>query len=344
MRRLWDEAGAVCFWTASPPGCRKIVSRSIAACLLPWLALVQPAVAQWDSQRPITIVVPFGPGSGVDAGARFIAEGLAAQLKQPVVVENRPGAGGIVGAEYVVKAEPDGHTLLLLETSAVLQEWLHKSVPFDVVKDFAPVASVATSPLILFASKSFAPNNVPDLIALAKSEPGKLSAVTAGIGTPHHLALMMFNSLAKVDIVNVPYNSAAASLNDLLAGQIPMIWAGPTAVMPQVAAGAVKALGSASPKRLASLPDIPTVAEQGLAGFDVDIWFGIAAPAKTPADAIERLSQALAAVAANALFQKRLRDVQLDSVYLDTNAFRDEIRNDHERFGKMMRAAGIVPN
>jgi tripartite-type tricarboxylate transporter receptor subunit TctC len=338
-----DKLGATEPWSGSQSVEIKRITRILLSCLLTLTAFLQPAAAQLNSQRPITIVVPFGPGSGIDSGGRFIAESLGRVLNQPVVVENRPGAGGIVGATSVARADPDGHTLLLLDTSAVLQDWLHASVPYDVTTDFAPIAAVMTSPLMLFAQKSFAPNNVQELIALAKSEPGKLSAGTAGIGTPHHLALLMFNSLAKVEIVNVPYNSAGASVNDLLAGQIPMVWAGPTAVMQHVAAGTVKALGSASPQRLALFPEIPTVAEQGLPGFDVNIWFGIAAPAKTPPDVVAKLSLALAAVAADPAFQKRARAVGLDSLYLDSGKFGSEIKADHERFGKMIRDAGIKP-
>src|SRR4051812_46189590 len=169
--------------------------------LLPLLVLSAPVAAQLNPSRQITIVVPIGAGGGVDATGRLFAEKLQERLKQPVVVENRPAAGGLVGADSVAKAVPDGHTLLLMETSSVLHKWLHKSVPFDVVTDFAPIARVATSPMILFAQPSFGPSNARELIALAKAEPGKLSVGTPGVGTPHHLAMLMLNALAKIDIV-----------------------------------------------------------------------------------------------------------------------------------------------
>src|SRR5262249_21526655 len=168
---------------------------------------------------------------------RLFAEKLQERLKQPVIVENRPAGGGMVGTDSVAKAAPDGQTLLLMESSSVLHKWLHTNVPYDVVSDFAPIARVATSPLLLFATPAFGPNNVRELIALAKAQPGKISAGTPGIGTPHHLGLLMLNALAKVDIVNVPYRGAALVLNDVLAGQIPMGWAAPTAVMPHVNSG-----------------------------------------------------------------------------------------------------------
>jgi len=303
-----------------------------------------PAQAQIGTGRTITLVVPIGAGGGVDATGRLIAEKLAERLKQPVVVENRPAGGGMVGTDSVAKAAPDGHTLLVIESGAVLQKWLRKDVPFDVIADFAPVAQVATSPLMLFATPSFQANNVQELIALAKREPGKLSVGIPGVGTPHHLAFMMMNALAKIDMVPVPYRGAALSLNDLLSGQIPMIWAAPTAVMPHVAAGKAKVLAVASPKRLPSLPQVPTVSESGVPGFAIEVFFGIAAPAKTPPELVARLAREIADIAKLPDVQARIAKAGLIPTYLDSKPFADLIRSDHERFGKIIRDAGIVPN
>ena len=308
------------------------------------VALAQPALAQSYPQRQVTVVVPIGAGGGVDATGRLFAEKLAERLKQPVVVENKVGAGGMVGTDYVAKSAPDGHTILVMETSAVLHKWLHKEVPFDVVSDFTPIARVAISPLILIANPSFAPNSVREVIALAERQPGKLSAGTPGIGTPHHLALLMLNALAKVDIVNVPYRGAAAALNDLLAGQIPMSWAAPTAAMPHVTAGRLKALGVASGRREPALPDIPTIAENGVPGFDLEIFFGIAVPAKTPPDVVARLSKEIAEISAQPDVKERIRKFGLTPSYADSEAFRAEVRDDHLRFGKVIGEAGIKPN
>lgn len=308
------------------------------------LLLAMPAQAQIGSGRTITIVVPIGAGGGVDAMGRLIAEKFQERLKQTVVVENRPAAGGMVGADSVAKAAPDGNTLLLMESSAVLHKWLHKNVPFDVVSDFTPIARVAISPLILIANPSFGPNNAREMIALAKAEPGKLSAGTPGIGTPHHLALTMLNALAKIDIVNVPYRGAALVLNDVLAGQLPMGWVAPTAAMPHVASGKLKILGVASAKRPASLPNVPTIAESGVPGFDVEIWFGVAAPAKAPPDLVARLGKEVAEIVAQPDTQERIQKFGLAAAYADGAAFREQIRVDHERFGKIIREAGIVPD
>jgi tripartite-type tricarboxylate transporter receptor subunit TctC len=311
--------------------------------LLSVLCLTGTAEAQLAG-RQITLVVPIGAGGGVDATGRLIAEKLQERLKQPVIVENRPAGGGMVGADSVAKAAPDGQTLLLMETSAVLHKWLHKAVPYDVVTDFAPIARVATSPLLLFASPSFGPNNAKDLIALAKKEPGKLSAGTPGIGTPHHLGLLLLNAMAKIEIVNVPYRGAALVVNDVLAGQVPMGWGAPTAVLPHVASGKLKLLGVASGQRVPSLPDVPTIAEGGVPGFDLDIWFGVAAPARTPPDVLARFSTEIAAIMALPDVQDRVRKIGLSPAYEDGAKFKAQIRTDHERFGKIIQAAGIVPN
>jgi tripartite-type tricarboxylate transporter receptor subunit TctC len=322
----------------------KIMRRALAAGLLCAAAIAGPAQAQIAGGGTITLVVPIGAGGGVDATGRLMAEKLQQRLNQPVVVENRPAGGGMVGTDSVAKAAPDGHTLLVIESSAVLHKWFRKDVPYNVVTDFAPVAQVATSPLLLFAQASFPANSASELIALAKANPGKYSVGTPGVGTPHHLALMMMNALAKIDLVPVPYRGAAASVNDMLAGQIPMVWAAPTSVMPHVAAGKAKVLGVASPQRLPSMPQVPTVAESGVPGFAIEIFFGVAAPAKVPPDIVARLAKELAEIVQMPDVQERIKKFGLVPTYRDSSSFAELIRSDHERFGKIIRDAGIVPN
>lgn len=316
---------------------------TILAAVLSFCAAV-PAAAQLNPSRTITLVVPIGAGGGVDATGRLIAEKLQERLKQPVVVENRPAGGGMVGTDSVAKAAPDGHTLLVIESSAVLHKWFRKDVPYDVVADFAPVAQIATSPLMLFAAPSFPANDIKELIALARQQPGKLSAGTPGVGTPHHLALMAMNALAKIEIVPVPYRGAAASVTDLLAGQIPMTWAAPTAVMPHVASGKAKVLGVASAQRLPSLPQVPTIAESGVPGLSIEVFFGVAAPAKVAPDLVAHLAKELAEISRLPEVQERIQRAGLLATYRDSAAFGALIRNDHERFGKIIRDAGIQPN
>ena len=182
------------------------------------------ASAQTYPTRPITLVVPVAAGGGVDTAARILSERLQEKLQQPVTVENRPGAGSMIGANFVAKASPDGHTLLLMEPAALLAKWLNKA-PYDVINDFTPIALVATQPLVLFAQPSLPASDVKELIAYCKANPGKLSVGTAGVGSPHHLAAVWLNTAAKIEITHVPYRGAAPALNDLLGGQIPLIWA-----------------------------------------------------------------------------------------------------------------------
>jgi tripartite-type tricarboxylate transporter receptor subunit TctC len=294
--------------------------------------------------RPITLVVPIAPGGGVDTIARVFAAMLSDRLKQPWVVENRPGAGGVVGLDSVAKATPDGHTLAMFETSAVLHQWLHKNVPYDVVADFAAVAQIATTPLFLFASPSLPVENLKELIAYAKANPGKLSVGTPGIGTPHHLAVAMLNAAAGIDITHVPYKGTAPALNDLLGGQIPLIWATPNVVMQYVEAGKIKPLAVGSLERVALLSNVPTLNESGVPSFDVSVWFGIAAPTKTPRDIIARVNGEIAAIDKLPEVKAKTAPLGYDLSYLDSRQLAAKIAADHARYGKVIREAGITPD
>ena len=307
-------------------------------------AMSWTALAQTPDTRPVTLVVPIAPGGGVDTIARVFAKDLSERLKQAWVVENRPGAGGLVGLDSVAKATPDGHTLATFETSSVLQRWLHSKVPFDVVKDFAPVAQMATTPLVLFAGPSSPVGDLKGLIAYAKSHPGKLSVGTPGMGTPHSLAALMLNAAAGIEITHVPYKGTAPALNDLLGGQIPLMWATPNVVMQYVQSGKLKALAVGSPQRVTLLPNVPTVAESGVPGFDISVWFGIAGPAKTPAAAIARISREIAAIDQIPDLRTRMAPLGYELSYLDSAAFAKKIAADHARYGKVIRDAGIKPD
>ena len=297
-----------------------------------------------DPAAVVTLVVPIAAGGGMDTIGRAVAERLQERLKQPVVVENRVGAGGVVGVDYVAKATPDGRTLLLMDISAVLHKWLHRSVPFDVTEDFAPIAQVATTPLLLFAHPSLPVADVKELIAYAKANPGKLSVGTPGVGKPHHLAAAMLNTASGIDITHVPYRGTAPALNDLLGGQIPLIWATPNVVIQLVEAGKVKPLATASLRRIVLLPNVPTVAENALPGFNVGVWFGIAAPVRTPRDVVERLGKEIGEITKLPDVQKRLSALGYDLAFAGSESLRDLIAADHKRYGTVIREAGIAPN
>jgi tripartite-type tricarboxylate transporter receptor subunit TctC len=307
------------------------------------LAVSPIARAQSYPTRTVTIVVPIAAGGAVDATARIVADKLQGKLRQPVVVENRPGAGSVIGTSYVAKSTPDGYTLLLMEPGAVVAKWLNRTVSFDVTADFAPIAQVATSPLVLFAHPSLASSNVKELIAYCKENPGKLSVGTPGIGSPHHMAAAWLNTAAKIQITHVPYRGAAPALNDLLGGQIPLIWASPVAVLPFVAEGKVKVLAVSSLQRDPVLPKVPTIAESAIPGFDINLWLGVVAPAKVLPGIVTHLSQATREIAELDDVHKRMATLGLHVEFRTSEQFRDLIAGDHAKYRNIIREAGIQP-
>jgi tripartite-type tricarboxylate transporter receptor subunit TctC len=304
-------------------------------------AIPHIARAQTYPTRPVTLVVPVAAGGGVDTMARILSEKLQEKLKHTVVVENRPGAGSMIGANYVAKSNPDGHTLLLMEPAAVLAKWMNKTVPYDVINDFAPVALVGTQPLVLFAYPSLPVNDVQELIAYGRANPSKLSVRTAGIGSPHHLAAIWLNSAAKIEIVHVPYRGAAPALNDLLGGQIPLIWALPVAVMPFVEQGKVKALAVSTQRRLPMLPKVPTVAESAVPGFDIDFFYGIAAPAKVQPAVVARVGEAIREITELNEVRSRMSTLGMSVDFRDSGQFRELIAAEYQKYGAVVRQAGI---
>ena len=321
---------------------RRFLHLAAGAAALPVTSSI--AWGQTYPTRPITLVVPIAAGGAVDTAARIIAEKLQMTLHQPVVVENRSGAGSVIGTNFVAKAAPDGYTLLLMEPGAVLAKWLNQTVPFDVTRDFLPIAMVATSPLMLFAHPSGSFRDVQELIAYAKDNPRKLSVGTPGIGTPHHLAAAWLNTAAKIEIAHVPYRGAGPALNDLLSGQIPLIWASPVAVLPYVAQGKVRALGVSSRQRAAILPQVPTVSESGVTGFDIVNWFGVAAPVKVSSEAAARIGQAVREVTELPDVQRRMSALGFDLDFRGSEQFRELIVRDHQKYGAIIREAGIHPD
>ena len=320
---------------------RQFLYLTAAVAALPVVSRI--ARAQTHPMRPITMVVPVAAGGGVDTAARILSEKLQEKLKQPVVVENRPGAGSVIGANFVAKANPDGHTLLLMEPAAVLAKWMHKTVLYDVTNDFAPIALVATQPLVLFAHPSLPVNDVKELIAYSKANPGRLSVGTAGVGSPHHLAAVWLNTAAKIEIAHVPYRGAAPALNDLLGGQIPLIWALPVAVMPFVEQGKVKALAVSTRQRYPLLPQVPTVDESAVPGFDLDFFYGIAAPAKVQPDVVAHVRDAIREITELPDVRTRMSTLGMSVDFRDSEQFRELIAREYQKYGAVVRKAGIQP-
>ena len=265
-----------------------------AACTL--CLAVAPAHAQKDfPTKPIMLVVTYPPGGPTDAMARTLAAALKNSLGQPVVVENRAGAGGNIGAEAVARAEPDGYTLMF-GTSAPLaiNVSLYRKINYDPVKSFAPVIQIGLLPNVLVVNPSVPARNVQELITYAKAHPGKLSYASSGNGASSHLAGVLFNNLAGTDLQHVPYKGTGPALNDLLGGQVSMTFTDVLTAQPFIKSGKLRALGVTTRTRSQALPDVPTVAEQGIAGFDVSVFFGVVAPAGTPPEVIRKLNGAFA--------------------------------------------------
>jgi len=274
---------------------RRTVLAALGVC-----AISRPAGAQSFPSRTITIVVPYPPGGPIDALARLIAQEASADLKQPVVVENRPGAGGALGTGAVARAEPDGYTLILgtNQTHATNQS-LIRNWPFDAVKDFAPVAGVAAMPHVLVVRKEFEAGSVGDVVAMAKARPGALTFGSMGNGSGAHLAAELFKTRAGIDMLHVPYKGLSPMTTELLAGRVDLSIAPlPGLIAQQIASGNIRALGIASAARTPQLDTVPTFAEAGVAGVEADAWSALFAPAKTPSEVIDQLYKAVASAMA----------------------------------------------
>ena len=271
------------------------VPRRVTIVVLALLALTAQCVAQNYPKRVVRIVNPYPPGGSVDVMARILAQKLSDNLGQQFIVENRSGGGGNTGSDFVAKAEPDGYTLLFTAPGPLtVNQTLYSKLSFDPTTDFAPIALFATAPIVLIVNPAVPANDVRELIALAKKEPGKINFASAGNGTTNHLSGELFKSMAQIDIVHVPYRGAGPAMNDLVGGHVQMFFDLMPVVLPQIAAGKVRALANAGARRPAALPNVPTVAEQGLAGFDASSWYGLVAPAKTPEPVLAKLRDEVA--------------------------------------------------
>lgn len=241
-------------------------------------------------QKPIKIIVPVAAGGGTDFVARVVGQKLGEALSTPVIIENKPGGAGNVGVDAAAKADPDGYTLVMPITSFSVNPSLYAKLPFDTQKDFAPIALVASAPLLLVVNPQLPVKNLSDLIKLAKEKPGSLNYGTSGVGTTSHLAAELFKYTTKLDIINVPYKGGGPIVTDLIAGSIQIYFSTVPAALPQTQAGKLRAIAVTSAERLPNLVEIPTMSEAGLPGYDVVGWFGLFAPAKTPPAIVERLN------------------------------------------------------
>jgi tripartite-type tricarboxylate transporter receptor subunit TctC len=307
------------------------MQRSLAGAVLLFVSAV--ALAQTFPSKPVRIVVPFPPGGGADTLARLMEPKLVAIWGQPVIVENRPGASGHIGADFVAKAVPDGTTLLMSSTASLTEK---------NVDQFAPVSLVSASPYVVTANPKVAAVNIRELIALAKANPGKLSFGSSGTGAASHLSAELFKSMAGVDLLHVPYKGTGQAVTDLLAGHVNLMFAPAQTVMPYVREGRLKALALTGSKRSETLPDLPTVAESGLPGYEAVGWFGLLAPAATPRATVAKASADVNRVLAEREVREKMLGLGADPSGDTPEEFARFIRGDQAKWSKLMKEAGIT--
>ena len=304
-------------------------------------ALPMAASAQGYPSKPIRFVVPYPPGGPLDTIARLLGQKVSEGVKQPVIVENKPGAGGNIGADFVAKSLADGHTILMgaVATHAI-NPTLYARIPYDPVRDFAPITQVASTPNVLVVNPSLPVSSVAELITHAKANPGKLNFGSGSTGSAGHLAGELFNSLAGVQMAHIPYKGAAPAMQDLIGGQIHLMFDNLASSLAQVRAGRVKALAVTTAKRSSLAPELPTVAESGLAGFDISTWFGIFAPAGTPREAITRLHTEFTRALAAPDVREKMLNMGAEPVGNSPAEFAAFIRAEAEKYARVIKASG----
>lgn len=313
----------------------------LASLALVGVASVIPTAqaAEWPA-KPIQLVIPYPPGGSADLLGRPLALQLQQQLKQPVVLEYKPGAGGTLASQYVARAKPDGYTLLMVLAAHAINDSLYPNLPYDTRKDFAPVSLVATLPMVVAASGKLPARNIQELIQAAKAAPGKLTFGSAGNGNTGHLAAEYFSNAAGVKMMHVPYKGSSGVVNAMLAGDIDLTFDSISTSMPHIRSGRMHAIAVTSPRRSALAPDVPTIQEQGIAGFDVTGWYAIIAPAGTPADLRQMLSERIATALKQPAMQAQMAANGYDAVGSTPQALQTHIESEIARWAKVVKATG----
>jgi tripartite-type tricarboxylate transporter receptor subunit TctC len=317
------------------------LGRLLAAAAIALLAAAGVQAQDYPT-RPIKVVIAFPAGGPTDFVGRLLADKLKDLLGQPVIIENKAGANGAIGADFVAKSAPDGYTLFLTTSGAVtITPNLRTDTPYDTVRDFAPISRVVSVNEVLAVRPDLAAKSAKDLAAMAMAKPGALAFASTGVGSPPHLALELFQAAAGVKFVHVPYRGAAPAITDLLGGQVIAMFADAPVLLPQIQAGKLKALAVAAAQRNPVLPDVPTLVEQGYAGMDADNWYGLLAPAKTPPAIIAKLNAALRAALADADVKQKLVKTGAAPTPSTPEEFARFLRDELARWGKVIREKGI---
>ena len=300
-----------------------------------------PAAAQEWPTRPIRIVVPFATGGSADVYARFLAQRLPAILGQPVVVENRPGAGAVIGTDLVAKAPADGYTLLLMSNTHTVNETLVANKPYNLTRDFVAVAPINYADLIFVAHPSVPAGNVRDLLKMAKERPGKFNYASSGTGTPYHMAGELFKAMSGVYLVHIPYKGSSGARTDLLGGQVDLMFDAVTTMVEQVKAGKVKAIATTGKSRSAVLPNVPTVHESGVPNYEATIWLGVLAPKATPAAVVSKLNDAITRIVSQPDVQQGWTQQGATAMVMSPQVFDRYVQDDIQKWAKLIQSANI---
>jgi tripartite-type tricarboxylate transporter receptor subunit TctC len=322
---------------------RRRIVRALALGCLPALALASgSATAQAWPSRPITLVVPFPAGGTTDVLARALAEKLTLSLGQTVIVESKPGAGATLGADHVAKARPDGYTLLVGAVHHTIASSVYRKLPYDFQKDLAPITTIAMVPNVLVVNAATPARKVSELVAMLKARPGGATYGSNGNGTAQHLIGTQFQNLTATDVVHVPYKGSGPLVTDLLGGQITMSFDTVTPVLPHIRSGKLRALAVTTARRSSALPEVPTLDEEGLKGFDIGTWFGVLAPAATPKDIVARLNLEMVKVIQSPEFRKRMDEIGAEPIGNSADQMAQQVRSETEKFSKLVRDAKVT--
>ena len=300
-----------------------------------------PSRAQDYPSRTIRFIVPFGAGGPTDVFTRAIAEELRKELNQPYMLDNRPGAGTIIGTAEAARAAPDGYTLLMVSATQTTVETLSPNKPYKLMRDFVPVASLMNSELVMVVHPSVPANNLVEFIALAKAKPGTLNYASSGIGSNYHMAAELVKNLAGIDIVHVPYKGSTGARNDIIAGQVDMMFDSVPTMAPMIETGRVKPLGTSGRVRSSALPNVPTLAEAGIPGYEATIWLGVMAPAGTPQAIVDRLNTEIGKILARPDIAAAWRAQGANPMIMKPDAFGGYMQSEIERWAKVIKANGI---
>jgi len=309
-------------------------------CVVAAVLLAPLAGAQSYPSKPIRMILSVPAGATPDVTARLVMPGLSQLLGQPLVADNRGGAGGLIGAELAAKAAPDGYTLFISSPGALTILPHLRKVPYDTLRDFTPVSLLPVGPFVLITHASVPVKTVKELIALARAQPGKLNYASAGNGVANHLAMELFKQMAGVDIVHVPYKGAPQAVTDVLAGHMNMMFNSIAPIVAHIRAGRVQVLGISSSKRSSQLPDVPTISEAGVPGYEAENWFGLFAPARTPQRIVARLNEAVVKIVRSSEIQAQFAALGADAVGNSPEEFAAFVRRDMERYARVVRLSG----